>query len=115
MAALLISVLAGWMWNDKVSYTKWREADQVVEAGRRGEFFLGEKGGRAPGAVRRYEAASARTMAVVWGLFLLAGAGFALERVARGERVLGPGSWGFAAAGAFMVLITFSWAAVTFT
>ena len=66
--ALLISFLAGWMCNDAVSYTKWREADQVVEAGRRGEYFLGEKGGRAPGAVRRYEAASARTMAVVCGL-----------------------------------------------
>jgi hypothetical protein len=115
LAALLVSLVAGWRWNEAVSYTKWRQADQVVAAGRRGEYFLGEKGGRASGAVQSYEAASARTMAVVWGLFLLASAGFALERVVRREWVLGAGSWGFAAVSAFMALITLSWAAVTFT
>ena len=115
LAALLISFLAGWMWNDGVSYTKWGEADQVAEAGRRGQSFLGEKGVRAGEAVREYQSASARTMAVVWGLFLLAAAGFALERVVRGDREFGAESWGVAAVATFMVLVTLSWVAVTFT
>jgi hypothetical protein len=113
--AVVLALLLGWAWNSRVSYVHWNLAEQVRDAARRDISFLGEMGGRAPGAARRIRDSWAITIAVAWAVFVLALAGLSAERVAAREPVVGRRSWGFLATTGFMAALTLIWIGVNFT
>ena len=113
--AVVLAVLVGWGWNSRVSYVHWNLAEQVRDAARRDISFLGEMGGRAPGAMRRIRDSWGITIAVAWAVFVLSAAGLSAERVAAREPVVGRRSWGLWATTGFMAALTLIWLGVNFT
>lgn len=111
-----MALLVGWTWHQAEAefINHWSFAEEARRAARRDISFLGEAGGRAPFAVRDFEHVYARTMVVVWALFLLVLAAYQSLRVRygwEGDRW----SSGVIYSTGFVAALTIVWVAVTFT
>ena len=114
--ALVMALVVGWTWHqaDAEFINQWSFAEEARRAARRDISFLGEAGGRAPFAVKDFQEAYARTMVLVWALFLLVLAGYHSLRVRYGWE---SDRWssGMISTTGFMTAITIVWVAVRFT
>jgi uncharacterized MAPEG superfamily protein len=114
VVALLVALAVAWGWHSSASRVSWGMAERVRADARTDIAYLGEMGGRAPAALRSVRDAYALTIAIVLVLFVLAVAGHRALAARWGTPSTGSG-WGVAATTGFVIALTLTWLAVSFT